>query len=127
MAGKFTSTRRIRPVKNSLNKVGKALLAFALIEELRHHHNDVVEPGERVNLTKHELKASSRRTKMSPHLDQQGSLHRRARNKTVAAILADPWGKRRTATSFRGERRRAAALPADAHVKVHGCGFSTRR
>jgi len=39
-----------------LSKVGKRPCAFELIEEFVHHDNDVVEPGEEVDLRKHGLK-----------------------------------------------------------------------
>jgi hypothetical protein len=39
-----------------LTKVGKRSCAFELIEEFVHHENNVVEPGEEVNLRKHGLK-----------------------------------------------------------------------
>lgn len=39
-----------------LHSVGKRPCAFELIEEFVHHENNVVEPGETVNLRKHGLK-----------------------------------------------------------------------
>lgn len=105
-----------------LNKVGKRSCAFALIEELRHHHNDVVEPGERVNLTKHELKGFITAHKEIVTISINGDPYTVERgNKTVAAILAIVGQAPDSYVLFEENDGAPLPLPPDAHVKVHGC------
>lgn len=106
-----------------LKLVGKRPCAYDLIAEFVHHKNDVVEPGEKVDLRKPGLKGLITAHKEVVTICIDGSpfqIERGAR--TVEEILSKV-GK--TAAGYmlleEKEGQPPLPLPADRPVKIHGC------
>lgn len=105
-----------------LHKVGKRPCAFELIEEFRHHKNNVVEPGEKVDLRKPGLKGFITAHKEivtifindKPYLIERGP-------RTVAEILSKVGQTPEGYTLMEEKDGPPLPLPPNVLVKIHGC------
>ena len=105
-----------------LSKVNKRSCAFELIEEFVHHKNNVVEPGEEVDLRKKGLKGFITAHKEIVTIFINGDPYPIERGeRTVAEIL----GKVNETTDgyvlLEEKNGPPMPLPADKPVKIHGC------
>ena len=105
-----------------LGKVGKRPCAFELIEEFVHHENNVVEPGETVNLRKHGLKGFITAHKEivtiffgeDPYQIERGE-------RTVAEILAKVGETPEGYVLLEEKNGPPLPVPVDHRVKICGC------
>jgi hypothetical protein len=105
-----------------LHKVGKRPCAFELIEEFVHHENNVVEPGEKVNLRKHGLKGfiTAHREIVTIFInDKPYSIERGKR--TVAEILSKVNQTPEGYTLMEEKDGPPLPLPPNLPVEICGC------
>jgi sulfur carrier protein ThiS len=105
-----------------LNKVGKRSCAFELIEEFVHHENNVVEPGEAVNLRKPGLKGFITAHKEVVTIFINGDPYKIDRGeRTVADILSKV--DQTPAGYILMEEKDGPPLPVPDNkpVRIHGC------
>jgi len=105
-----------------LGKVGKRPCAFELIEEFVHDKNDVVEPGEEVDLRRRGLKGFITAHKEIVTIfinDQPYQIERGER--TVAEILAKVGQTPDGYVLLEEKKGPPMPLPANLPVKIHGC------
>jgi hypothetical protein len=105
-----------------LEIVGKRSCAYELIAEYKHHHNEVIEPDQKVDLRKKGLKGF-----ITAHLDHvtifvKGAPFKIEHGKrTVAEILALVHESPDTHMLLEEKNGPPLPLPADKPVKIHGC------
>lgn len=105
-----------------LRLVGKRPCAYELVAEYKHHHNDVIEPSDKVNLRKKGLKGF-----ITAHLEHvtifvKGGPYKIERgNRSVAEILALVSESPETHMLLEEKNGPPLPLPADKPVKIHGC------
>ena len=105
-----------------LSKVGKRPCAFELIEEFVHHENDVVEPGETVDLRKHGLKGFITAHKEIVTICINGDPYPIQRGeRTVAEILAQVGQTPEGYILLEEKNGPPLPLPANLFVKICGC------
>jgi Multiubiquitin len=105
-----------------LHKVGRRSCAFELIEEFRHHENNVVEPGEKVDLRKPGLKRFITAQKEIVTIfinDKPYPIERGPR--TVAEILSKVGQTPEGYTLLEEKDGPPMPLPPNVPVKIHGC------
>lgn len=105
-----------------LSSVGKRSCAFELIEEFVHHENNVVEPGETVDLRKHGLKGFITAQKEIVTIFIQGNPYSIERgDRTVAEILAKVGETPEGYVLLEEENGPPLPVPVDHLVKIRGC------
>lgn len=105
-----------------LSKVGKRPCAFELIEEFVHHENDVVEPGESVDLRKHGLKGFITAHKEIVEISINGDPFNIERgNRTVAEILSKVGQTTEGYILLEEKNGPPLPLPPNVPVKIRGC------
>jgi len=105
-----------------LSKVDKRPCAFELIEEFRHHKNDVVEPGEEVNLRKPGLKGFITAQKEIVTIFINGNPYRIERGeRTVAEILSKVGQTPEGYLLLEEKNGPPLPLPSNLPVKISGC------
>ncbi len=105
-----------------LSKVGRRSCAFELIEEFVHHKDNVVEPGEEVDLRKKGLKGFITAHKEIVTIFINGDPYRIERGaRTVAEILSKVNETPDGYVLLEEKNGPPMPLPPDRPVKIHGC------
>ena len=105
-----------------LGRVGKRPCAFELIEEFVHRDNDVVEPGEEVDLRKKGLKGFITAYKEIVTISINDSPYQIARGeRTVKEILGKVDETPGGYILLEEKTGPPMPVPADKPVKIHGC------
>lgn len=105
-----------------LGKVHKRPCAFELIEEFVHHHNNVVEPTEQVDLQKKGLKGFITAHKEIVTIFINGDPYQIERGeRTVVEILAKVNQTPAGYDLYEEKNGPPLPLPPDRPVKIHGC------
>lgn len=105
-----------------LSKVHKRPCAFELIEEFHHRENEVVEPGETVNLRRHGLKGfiTAHKEIVTIFLNDTAYAIERG-DRTVAQILALAGQSPAGYTLYEEKNGPPLPLPDNRPVEIRGC------
>lgn len=105
-----------------LRRVGKRPCAFELIEEFHHHQNNVVEPGETVDLHEHGLKAFiTAHKEIVTIFINDGAYAIERGERTVSEILTKVGQTPEGYDLFEEKDGPPLPLPPNQPVKIFGC------